>query len=235
MVFSSKKLHDEVTNYRNSLNSVWGNFEKQEKQLEKFKGSSGYNSEMQKAQAERDNSICVLRRQYGGVFDDLIKAGREHIKEIEEQPYSIPTADEQRLLTVLNMRKKLTAAEVNKAAKSLTTPLAFEVLQDIAQKNNINSFNAPKSKAEICNDGLNTVTDNLRRLLSLEKPNSRAEMIDNTLHKNGGIDSLRAFRVDRDFKNEHDLLSIYTGLSDSELQTFINCMDSNAESDTESR
>ncbi len=129
---NSDLLFDLSLNFQNKRHEVMGRFEKKLCDLEDKRGSKFYETEVKKAQDERDNELEPLKAAYlkeaGMLIGDMRRAG-------SRRSISAPTAEELRLLETLKMRKKVSEEEIERLANSMQTPAAVEVLREIASEN----------------------------------------------------------------------------------------------------
>lgn len=118
------------------------------KRLEAFKGSSGYDQEVRRAQADRDAAVQRLREAYLKQFSDTVAKMRESI---DHRPLVPPTPEQAALLSVLQMRESLDKGELSGAAQQMAgCPAALAVLDDLARKHKVPvTFNRGLSASDL--------------------------------------------------------------------------------------
>lgn len=200
--------------YRAGLTRIWDVYTKEMLRLERFKGSPGYDEDAKKAEQQRKTAIKELQQETRGRFAGIIRGMKQSA---QAQPMTAPSADQLAILQALKMREKLTRGELEQAANALQNcPLALSVLGDLAAKYEIHgvSFSIPSTAAIA--EHITSLENGARRLCTLEKPNSKREMLAKTDIHSPEHDStaIYALPVDRDYLSEADFMAHMGGVND---------------------
>lgn len=132
---NTEKYFHGVAGFIEDMTEINANHDKEDKRLEPFKGSDGYNKGMQEAQAQRDASVRQMRETYLKQFREVAAKMREAIA---HRPLVPPTPEQAALLSVLSMRDTLTQDELTRAAEQMAgCQAALAVLDDLAAKHKI--------------------------------------------------------------------------------------------------
>lgn len=216
-----------VGDFRRELRAIWAEYESRMQALEKFKGSSGFEIERREAEEKRDLEIKNLQESYRKTFGGLIQRMRESAQNVSMLP---PSQEQLAILSALKMRSKLSRDEIEQAARSLRgCPVALSVLDELAEANEIHGgYSAMSTKAILgCIDSL---AQSANRLCKLDKPDSRAEMIERASpyspnYQGLGVDSLYSFRVDYDPPTLQNCLTNFGDVPAGSLEEFQNAVD----------
>lgn len=217
------EYHKSVKAYRENLGAIWNEFDKKVAALERYKGSVGYDAELEKAVQDRDAAIKELQGKAYARFAELINGMKESAR---NRPLVAPTAEQMGVLQLLQMREKVTRDELEQAARTLKdNPAALSVLEEIAQKHDIHSGGfAMESTAGIMRH-IDSLYDSAKRICALNKPNSKQEMVAAAdIHsEKWKSNAMYSYRVDRDFDNEADTMAALGDVhSLSEFQNAVN-------------
>lgn len=213
-----KKYHEITKEHRDALKKAWSDYEAGYERLEGFKGSERYDTELTELQDKRDEAVKAAHEKARGRYDTVIKYMR---KAIEAQPAQTPTAEQMTMLTALQMREKVEADEIVKAAEQMRgVDMAVKVLDEIAVKNGkhglVSEYMGATGRASAAVDRL---VKNANQMLKLTRPDSlqkrheahhvarwggewdeRHEGIE--LH--GDSNDYAFINIDRDFKDERE-------------------------------
>lgn len=212
----TKAYFEQGKRYRATLADIWAKHEQTVSSLEQYKGSRGYDEQMAEAAKERDKAIRAAQEAVGLEFTAILTAMK---KNALGHPMTAPTQEQLNLLTVLKMREHVSKDELRQAASALEgSPACLAVLKEIADKNEYLGLSFGKETPASILEHIESLADSARRLCKLEKPNSRHEQVSSTsiYSREYRPDALYSFRVDRDFSNEADCMSIMGGVVDYE-------------------
>lgn len=132
---NTEKYFYGVAGFIEDMQEINATYDRARKRLQAFEGSTGYTTEMQKAQTDRDAAVQRLREDYLRRFRDTVAKMREAI---DHRPLTPPTPDQAALLSVLQMRESIDADELARAAQQMEgCPAALAVLDDLARKHKI--------------------------------------------------------------------------------------------------
>jgi len=132
---NSEKYFNGVTGFIEDMAEINSKYEKAVKRLEPFKGSEGYNQEMQAVQAQRESDVRQMREIYLKQFRETAEKMREAVN---CRPLVPPTPEQAALLNVLQMRQSLSRDELERAAQQMGgCSAALAVLDDLAQKHKV--------------------------------------------------------------------------------------------------
>lgn len=207
---NTEKYFHGVAGFIEDMTEINANHDKEDKRLEPFKGSDGYNKGMQEAQAQRDASVRQMRETYLKQFREVAAKMREAIA---HRPLVPPTPEQAALLSVLSMRDTLTQDELTRAAEQMAgCQAALAVLDDLAAKNKARGV---RFNRELAADDLRSRIDTLERA-SLELIQAGADAENKRVPKDE-IECLSNFgcfapAVKKDAR-------IYGGVTSSDLET----------------
>lgn len=135
---NSEQYFKTVTGFIEGAKEVSAEYNKIVQRMESFKGSEGYDREIQAAEAKRDNAVSALRDSFRKSIQETTGLMREAAK---NRPLVPPTPEQAALLNVLQMRKTVSRDELDRAARQLEgCPVALAALADLADKHKILGF-----------------------------------------------------------------------------------------------
>lgn len=212
-------LFNDVTGYRQGLKAIWNDFYVNVEKLERYKGSKAYSEDIKKETDDRNARISELKKTYREKFNNTILAMEERVK---NAPAKTPTVDQINMLQVLKMKNSLSENDIKEAVKALhDNPMCMSVLREMVEDNGDRVYNATILSRELSEyhaDAFDAkvIIDNIRasvkEFLSLEKPDSRREMV--TDYLNGERKAIRPFAYDREFASEKDVISFFGNIND---------------------
>lgn len=124
-----------VTGFIEDMEEILARYEKAVKHLEPFKGSEGYKQGIQEAGAQMEAEVRLMRETYLKQFREAVGKMRENVS---SRPMTAPTPEQTSLLTVLQMRQRLSRDDLTRAAQQMAgCPAALSVLDDLAQKHKV--------------------------------------------------------------------------------------------------
>lgn len=214
MVRRTENYFRTAKEYREKLAAIWAEYEQEQARLEKYQGSAGYAEELKELESKRKEAIKATQAEYATRFNGIIYGMRNSAKGASMET---PTAEQINLLTVLKMREKITADELQQAGRTLKdSPVCLSVLDEIAEKMELHGlhFSAESTKSVL--EHIDTLEDSARRLCKLDKPNSRADMAARaSVHSpNYDHNAFYSFRVDKDVSTENEAMALYGCVDD---------------------
>ena len=210
----TQEFYKTAQEYRAGLSRAWETYNKEMQRIERFKGSPAYAEDSKKAEQARKAAIKALQADAQKRFSGIIQGMRQSA---QAQPMTAPSADQLAILQALKMREKLSRGELEQAANALhDCPLALSVLDDLALKHEIHGVNITIPSTAAIAKHIDSLEDASRRLLALEKPNSKREMIARAdIHSPEHTDNaIYALPVDRDYLSEADAMAHMGGVND---------------------
>lgn len=219
----TKHYYEACTGYRQSLRNIWKDFDTKMQQLEKYKGSAGFEKDKAAAEKERDAAIKAVQSEYADRFNDILKGMR---KSATTRSMTPPTQEQLALLQALKMRHKISRDELEQAGRTLKeNPVCLSVLEEIAQdlidKTGSNEYYGLNFVTESTNGILSCIdglTESAKRICSLNKCDSRADMAAHKSIYNPAYshDALYSFRVDKDVSSTREAMELFGGVSNLE-------------------
>ncbi len=129
---NSDFLYVSAKQYQDSRKDIEDSYLKRMKVLESAKGSRYFTIEADKATRTREEGLKKIKA-------DFMKAAKAALKSMFEtsnsRTFEAPTPEETAILNALKMRETVREGEIMKAANAIKSPLALEVLREIAKKN----------------------------------------------------------------------------------------------------
>lgn len=219
----TRHYYETATKYREGLRSIWADYDKKMQRIEQYKGSKGYEDDKVAADKERDTAIKALQREYVEKFNSILKGMRESATSRTMTP---PTQSQLALLQALKMRDRISRDELEQAGRTLKdSAICLSVLEEIAQNLMKTSESheyyglhfATESTASILNC-INSLAENAKRICSLNKCDSKRDMIARANIHNAEWDSnaLYSFQVDHDVSSTREAMGYFGGVSDLE-------------------
>lgn len=198
-----------VQKWRAGLRSINSVYDDRWQKLERFKGSSGYDSDLKDLESERVSEINALRAEVSTSFQGALANMR--LKAGTSRPFTAPTQEQLAILQALKMLPQVSVEALNRAAVSMAgNSLCLSVLDGIAQEAGHNSvrYNTEPSTKEI-NDCIESLEKDARGMLRLNRTDCRR---DNCAP--GG--DITLFRIDVDPENLGDCLSRFGNVKDAD-------------------
>lgn len=213
----TERYYELVKNYRRELRRIWADYEKTVADLDRYKGSRGFDEEMKNAASTRDTAISELQAEYLTRFGNITAAMKESALNVG---MIAPTQEQLAILSALKMREKLTRDELEQAGRSLRgCPVALAVVDELALKHEIRGvhcFGGESTSAILAH--VDELAENGRRLCKLSKCDSKQEMVERASPFSPNYDpsAMRSFRVDCDPEDEARALSVFGSVTDLE-------------------
>lgn len=194
----TRHYYNAACGYREGLRSIWDEFDKRMQELERYKGSAGFEEEKTKAEKKRNAAIEAIQREYRDKFDRIISGMRESAT---TRIMETPTNEQVNLLQVLRMREKITRDELEQAGRTLKDcPAALSVLDEIAKQHEYNGMHFSSLSTAGILASIDSLADSAKRICALRKCDSKREQIAHaSVHSpEWSHDAVYSFRVDCD-------------------------------------
>jgi len=204
-----------AADYRKSLREIWNAYDDTVARLHPYRGSAGYDTEIEKAEATRQQQIKELQADTLATFGRIVNSMREAATSRSMTP---PTSDELALLQALKMRDKISRDELEQARRTLKdSPVSLSVLDEICEKMGYRGLQGGAISTSGILQHIDALQDAARRICSLDKPDSRKDMVRaaspyNTEYK--GPSALYAFKVDCDINDVGEAMNVYGDVTD---------------------
>lgn len=196
-----------VQKWRSGLRSINVTYDERRGKLERFKGSSGYEQDLKKLEAERVAEINALRAEVSTSFRDALANMR--LKAGTSKPFTAPSQEQIAILQVLKMLPQVSVEALNRAAVSMAgNSLCLSVLDGIAQeaKHNGVRYNKELTEKELL-DYISHLEKDAQAMLRLNRTNIQQE----NAAPQGDI---TLYRIDVDPKDLGDCLSRFGNVQD---------------------
>ena len=218
----TKWFFDDWCKYRTGLREIWASFDQGMKEIEPMKGSRRYTERYEELRAERDDAIHDLRTEFQNEFSVTIEGMRQSAS---TRPATPPSSDQIAILQALNMRNRISIEDLEMAEQSMTgNDFALSTLQDIAVAKGVH-YRIPTTKKDLILRHIDDLADSASRLLKLEKPDSRREMLA-AAHRNRyekhvyDHDLFSSFWQDQDPQSEDEALNLFGGIAPDQIADF---------------
>ncbi len=216
--------HSIVQRYRKGLTEINGKYDGQIRAKESYRGSAGYQAEIEEIEQKREAEIAALRANCRESFDICIKSMELHAKEC---PMTPPTPETLAILQALQMREHLTRDDLEHAANTMQDcPVALGVLDELGRKHEIMGFHAGGSNVsdQFVRDAIRSFATSAREILSLDRCGIRGQQLDFSGGPYGTsptFASIGKFRVDVEPQGPMDCAERFGGVSDEAYKAFV--------------
>ena len=209
--------------HRDGLRSAWAAYDEAMKQIERYKGSEGYNEEAQKAVSARDAAIQAQKKK---TADEFTKVLSEMGGKVDGYSGVTFSDEDLRILQAFKLRSNASREEFKEAGRAMqNSHYALRVLNDIAREHGYYNLFVGLPGWQKC-DNSNHVArlrESANAILRLEKPNSRREVIRDAVRN---MRFPEGISYDRDFATDEEALSFYGGFDSTDaMQKFANVVD----------
>lgn len=215
--------HSIVQRYRKGLGEINGKYDGQIKAKESYRGSAGYQADIEKIEQERAAEIAALRANCRESFDVCIKSMEIHAK---ERPMTPPTPEALAILQALQMREHLTRDDLEHAANAMQEcSVALGVLEELGRKHEIMGFHVGGSNVsdQFVRDAIRTFSKSAQEILSLDRCGVRGQQLVTGGGPNGTsftTASIGKFRVDVDPQGLMDSAGRFGGVPGEAYKAF---------------
>lgn len=129
----SDLLFSAAESYQNARNALEDQFEKDMKSIEGYKGDKYYEERAEQFRKQRDADMATLQADARRELSSILESMRETVNKI---PPTMPSSEVVNMITLLNMREKITQSEIDTAAKAASDcPAALKLLDEIVDRN----------------------------------------------------------------------------------------------------
>ena len=119
--------------YQNDRNAREDKFLKDMESIEGYKGDKYYEDRAEQFRKQRDADLASLQADAKRELSNILESAREKISKI---PPVMPSSEVVNMITLLNMRDRVTQSEIETAAKAASgCPSALKMLDEIVDKN----------------------------------------------------------------------------------------------------
>lgn len=135
MMKNTEVFYTRAKQFQDKRQEMTEKYEKKLKDLERFKGSKGYEDDVKKLKDEHEAALEALRREYRESFRTIFSG---MVDNIERRTISAPTTDQVNLLNTLKMKKKVSEEECRRVAEAVKdNPIAVSIVTEIAHDRGI--------------------------------------------------------------------------------------------------
>ena len=210
----TKTYFDTVSSFRESLRKINYDYEAGLSGIEKYKGSAAYTEELKKIDGKRREDVKQAQETAAQAFSKVLSEMREAAT---SRPMTAPTPETLGILQVLKMRSKISAEELQQAARSVgECPLALSVIDELARDHGHMGLHFGQESTDSILKHIDSLSANARKIVRMEAVDRKKEAVEASrpYSVNYRSDALELFAVDRDFKSEQDALAWLGGVVD---------------------
>lgn len=222
MGFNMSNFAARVARYRQELAELTDLHDAAVEALEKFKGSNGYQSELDKLNANWKRELDALRAEHRPLLVAPLAAMREEVAK-KQGDLVVPDQRQLVLLQVLGMKSTVSRSELDRAAAALQgCPMGLSVLDDLAEKHKIHGchYNAgPDPDAAL--QYIDQMENRLSWFLSAERHN--AQYVPGNREnpgQNDSFDDIRRIQLTRDFQTAEDCCRVFGVIPSDQMAAF---------------
>lgn len=210
----TKAYYDAVVSFRESLRRIDKDNRAGLSRIEKYKGSAAYTEELSKLEAKRKDAIKQAQKSAAQAFSKVLSEMREAAT---TRPMTAPTPEILSILQVLKMRSKISADELQQAARTVgECPLALSVLDELAQDHGHMGLHFGKESTDSILKHIDSLSASAGKITRMEAVDQKREAVEasSPYSANYKPGALELFAVDRDFNSEQDALAWLGGVVD---------------------
>ena len=216
------RYHDTAKAYRRQLRGICDSCEKKLQSIEQYKGSAGYEDDVNQYLKERDDAIEELHREYQAKFNDIVKGMRERATSHNMVP---PTAEQLSLLQALKMRDKINRHELEQAARTLKDcPVGLSIIDELAQKHKIYGLRCSGLSTSAILDNIDTLQKSANDMCTLTNPDRKSDFAAKMDPRNPdyvpSVRMVRGFRINKDTESEAESMELYGGIPIDQMSAF---------------
>ena len=210
-----------VARYRQELAELTDLYDAAVEALEKFKGSNGYQPELDKLNANWKRELDALRAEHRPLLVAPLAAMRAEVEK-RMGALKLPTAEQIVLLQVLQMRTSVPRSELDRAAKMLEgCPTGLAVLDDIAEKSGHRRGYSDGPDPDRVLQQIGQMESNVGWFLSAERHN--AQYVPGNREnpgQNDSFDDIRRIQLTRDFQTAEDCCRVFGTIPSDQMTAF---------------
>ena len=210
----TKSYYEAVASFRESLRRIETEHRAGLSRIEKYKGSAAYTEELSMLETKRKDAIKQAQETASRTFSKVLTEMREAAT---SRPMTAPTPEILSVLQVLKMRSKISADELQQAARTVgECPLALSVLDELAQDHGHMGLHFGKESTDSILQHIDTLSRNAKKIISMEAVDRKREAVEASRPYSPNYDpaALELISVDRDFNSEQDALAWLGGVVD---------------------
>ena len=210
----TKAYYDAVASFRESLRRIDKEHREGLSRIEKYKGSAAYTEELSKLEAKRKDAVKQAQGTASQAFSKVLTEMREAAT---SRPMTAPTPEVLSILQVLKMRSKISADELQQAARTVgDCPLALSVLDELAQDHGHMGLHFGKESTDSILKHIDSLSASAGKITRMEAVDKKREAVEasSPYSVNYKPGALELFAVDRDFISEQDALAWLGGVVD---------------------
>lgn len=200
-----------VARYRQELAELTDLYDAAVEALEKFKGSNGYQPELDKLNANWKRELDALRAEHRPLLVAPLAAMREEVAK-KQGDLVVPDQRQLVMLQILNMKSTVSRSELDRAAAALQgCPMGLSVLDDLAVKHELHGchYNDGPDPDRVLQQ-LDQMESNVGWFLSAERHN--AQYVPGNREnpgQNDSFDDIRRIQLTRDFQTAEDCCRVF--------------------------
>lgn len=216
------KFAARVDRYRQELAEITERYDRAEKELDKFRGSEGYTTEISRLKAERKQALDVIRVEHRPLLMQPLEAMRGEVEK-KSRKLNLPSSEQMILLQLFQMRSNVTKAELDRAASSMQDcPAGLAVLEDIGKKcGHIGCHYTDGFDPDSALEYVGVMEANVGYLLSAERHNA-TYIPGNVMQpgQNNSPDDIRRIQLTRDFQGTEDCCRVFGCIASDRMSDF---------------
>lgn len=135
MVKNTDLLYAKISAFQDEREKINAAYEAGVRGLEKYRGSAGYEKDLKKLQEKHEKELSELQSKYSPSLQTILDGMRAAIG---RRTMKAPTAEQVNLLSLLKLRRKVTADDTDRIAEAVKDcPLCIDLLQEIVSEHNL--------------------------------------------------------------------------------------------------
>lgn len=159
MIRNTEAFYQKTKKYQDERRKIVLEYENQVKALERFKGSAGYQEDLQKLKEDHEAKLKQLRTESEGGLHVILG---EMMDAIGRRSIEAPTADQLNLLTVLKMKNHVTDEDLERVARAVKdNPIALDVVKEIARDKGLMPY-LSDLEVEMSSEAAKRIVDRMR-------------------------------------------------------------------------
>lgn len=169
MISNTELFYTKSKQFQDKRTQLMSDYESAVQNLERFKGSQGYDEDLKKLTEKHEADLSALIEEYRPSFHTIFGGMMDAIG---KRSLSAPTNEQVNLLNVLKMKKKVTLEECQRTAEAVKdNPIALSVVTEIAHDHGIlQSFDnlCPEMSSQRASDLVTAMRDGLEDYLQYD-------------------------------------------------------------------
>lgn len=223
MISNSDLLFNRALDFQKKRKEMKDSLKASVKKLEKYRGSEGYQVEVEKLNRQYESNIAELQAEYRKTFAAILDGMSDAIG---SKPAKAPTSEQLNLINMLRLKKKPTKSDCERVANScIDNPMALSIITEIAAENGIHR-NYTRLCPEMDNTRAAQIVDNLKDGIEdfVKYDSSRASRAAQQYYRiNQGIETELVER--RMFNDKEGCFSALCALDREDLSAFCEVAD----------